>query len=309
MVNKRVRCPHCASLRTKKKGKQSNRQRYGCKDCGKRFQLERRENKVTNEIWNAYTRQKQTLRELADLYGKSHIWIRNQLDRVEIPTSDIKSQPTVIIADTTFWGRQYGVMVFRSWTLRQNIWWGEVITEKVAHYHYARKILEGRGWIFTAAVVDGRRGLANVFRDMPVQVCQFHQLQTVTKYLTRRPKTDAGKELRTLALTLSETNEKTFTKALEVYEQKWKHFLNEKTIVLGLNRPQYTHKNVRSALRSLKSNLPNLFTYQRNPELNIPNTTNSIDGFFASLKKKVAQHHGLRRDRRYKVISELLKRS
>ena len=306
MVNKRVRCPHCASLRTKKKGKQSTRQRYGCNDCGKRFQLERRRTKVVTEIWNAYTQKKQTLQELSDAYGKSHVWVRKQLDSMEVPVADTEPQATVIVVDTTFWGRQYGVLVFRSWTLRQNIWWGEVASEKVAHYHYARKILEGRGWVFTAAVVDGRRGLANVFKDIPVQVCQFHQLQTVTKYLTRRPKTDAGKELRALALTLTKTDEASFTRALEVYEKKWRYFLNEKTLVLGLNRPQYTHKNVRSALRSLKTNLINLFTYQRYPLLNIPNTTNTIDGYFAGLKKKVAQHHGLRRDRRFKVISELL---
>ena len=127
-------------------------------------------------------------------------------------------------------------------------------------------MLEGRGWVFTAAVVDGRRGLANVFKDIPVQVCQFHQLQTVTKYLTRRPKTDAGKELRALALTLTMTNEATFARSLHIYEAKWQEFLTEKTLVLGLKRPQYTHKNVRSALRSLKTNLPNLFTYQRYPE-------------------------------------------
>jgi len=131
----------------------------------------------------------------------------------------------------------------------------------------------------------------------------------VTKYLTRRPRTGAGKELRALALTLTATAEVIFTKALAVYEQKRYHFLQEKTQVLGLNRPQYTHKNVRSALRSLKTNAVNLFTYQRYPLLAIPNTTNSIDGYFAGLKKKVAQHHGLRRDRRFKVISELLYRS
>lgn len=218
----------------------------------------------------------------------------------------VPPQKTIIVPDTTFWGRSYGVCVFRSWNLKRNIWWGEVPSERVAHYHYARKILEAKGWRFTAAVIDGRRGLANVFKDIPVQMCHFHQLQTVTKYLTRRPKTDAGKELRALALTLTKANEKTFTTALTAYEKEWKHFLEEKTIVIGLKRPPYTHKNVRSALRSLKTNLPNLFTYQRFPELNIPNTTNTIDGYFAGLKKKIAPHHGLRRDRRFKVISELL---
>ncbi len=43
------------------------------------------------------------------------------------------------------------------------------------------------------------------------------------------------------------------------------------------------------------------------PELNIPNTTNSLDGSFSALKKKLSVHHGLRKDRRYKVISQLLK--
>lgn len=225
---------------------------------------------------------------------------------VSIP-DDLTPQSTVIVPDTTFWGRTYGVCVFRSWDLKRNLWWGEVDTEKVAYYWYGRKMLEAKGWVFTAAVVDGRRGLATVFKDIPVQVCHFHQLKTVTTYLTRRPKTGAGKELRALALTLTKTNEQTFTKALIAWEKKWRHFYTEKTYILGTNRYYFTHKNVRSAYYSLKRNLPNLFTYQKYPDLTIPNTTNTIDGYFASVKKKVAAHHGLRKDRRYKLICQLLR--
>lgn len=265
---------------------------------------------MQKKLWYEYSIGKQTLSEIGEHIGRSYKWVRTRLDEVLVSMPDnLTPQPTIIVPDTTFWGRLYGVCVFRSWTLKRNLWWSEVSRELMAHYHYGRKILEAQGWTFTAAVIDGRRGLATVFKDIPVQVCHFHQLQTVTKYLTRRPKTEAGKELRMLALTLTKTDEQTFTKALADYERKWSHFLNEKTIVLGLKRPQYTHKNVRSALRSLKSNLPNLFTYQRLPELAIPNTTNTIDGYFASVKKKVTAHHGLRRDRRYKLICQLLKGS
>lgn len=182
-------------------------------------------------------------------------------------------------------------------------------SEKQAHYYYGRKILEEQGWRFTAAVVDGRRGLATVFEDLPVQVCHFHQLKTVTRYLTRRPETEAGRALRTLALTLKGTNETIFTGQLGAWEKKWGRFICEKTQVAGTKHWYYTHKNVRSALLSLKRNLPNLFVYQRFPDLGIPNTTNTIDGYFAGVKKKVAAHHGLRRDRRYKIICELLRRS
>lgn len=285
-------------------------QRYQCATCHYRFQYKKRDTGVAETLWNAYTRGKQTLRELSRAYGKSHVWVRTQLDayKVSSPT-DLVPQPTIIVADTTFWGRSYGVCVFRSWNLRRNLWWGEVSSELMAHYHYGRKILEERGWTFTGAVIDGRRGLATVFKDVPVQACHFHQMKTVTKYLTRRPETDAGRTLRSIMLTLPRTTENVFTKALRIWEKRYLSFITEKTYVTGTKHWYYTHKDVRSAYRSLTTNLPNLFTYQRYPELHIPNTTNTIDGYFASVKKKVAQHHGLRKDRRFKVISELLKKS
>lgn len=308
MSKKRIRCPKCTSLHTKKKGLARGIQRYQCRDCVRTFQyVSKRRERESSCLWHEYTHKKQTLEELSAETGYSARTIRRRLDLIEIGLpDDISPQETIIVPDTTFWGRSYGVCVFRSWNLRRNIWWGEVPSERVANYHYARKILEDKGWVFTAAVIDGRRGLANVFKDIPVQMCHFHQMQIVTKYLTRRPKTEAGKELRSLTLTLTKTDEHIFTESLSEYEKKWKHFLYEKTLVLGLKRPQYTHKNVRAALRSLQTNLPNLFTYQRYLELKIPNTTNTIDGYFAGLKKKIAPHHGLRQDRRFKVISELL---
>lgn len=222
---------------------------------------------------------------------------------------DLIPESTIIVPDTTFWGRSYGVTVFRSWDLKRNLWWNEVTSEKMATYHYGRKILEENGWTFIAAVIDGRRGLATVFKDILVQVCHFHQLKTVTKYLTRRPETEAGQVLRHLALTLTRTTEAVFTKELAAWEKRWHHFYTEKTHVTGTRHWYYTHKNVRSAYKSLERNLPFLFTYQKYPDINIPNTTNTIDGYFAGVKKKVAAHHGLRKDRRYKVISELLKGS
>ena len=185
----------------------------------------------------------------------SHVTIRKYLDAHEVQTpEDLIPEPTVIVPDTTFWGRSYGVCVFRSWTLKRNLWWNEVLSEKMVHYEYGRQILEERGWTFTAAVIDGRRGLATVFKDIPVQMCHFHQLKTVTKYLTRRPQSEAGKDLRKLALTLKHTDEKTFSKALTAWEKQYHSFYTQKTYIIGTNRFYYTHKNVRSAYLSLKRN-------------------------------------------------------
>ena len=68
----------------------------------------------------------------------------------------------------------------------------------------------------------------------------------------------------------------------------------------------YTHKRLRSAYRSLKSNMPYLFTYQRHPELSIPNTTNTLDGLFAHLKDHVRVHRGIKSDIKDKIILDFL---
>lgn len=261
-------------------------------------------------VWREYVEEKQTLSQLAKDYGHSHVWVRKQLDTVSVPKQNLLPHPTVIIVDTTFWGRHYGICVFRAWPFAENIWWNEVASELMAHYRYGRAILEEKGWKLLAAVVDGRRGFLKVFEGIPVQICQFHQIKRVTTYLTSRPKTDAGRELRALVLTLTKTDERTFTAALTAWHTKWESFISEKTVESfsnGKTKWHYTHKNVRGAYRSLETNLPYLFTYQKYPELHIPNTTNSLDGSFSALKKKLGVHHGLRRDRRYKVISKLLR--
>jgi hypothetical protein len=271
------------------------------------FQSDRRPDRQQEKLWNEYVWNKQNLTQLAEKVQHSSKWVRKQLDEVEVHSCDVKPQPTVFIADTTFWGRSYGICVFRSPELKKNLWWDEVTSEKVATYYYGRKILEERGWTFLAAVVDGKRGLTRVFQDIPVQICTFHQVKNVTKYLTRKPKTQAGIELRAIALQLKNSNEKEFTKLLTEWHGQWKDFINEKTKILGCNRWYYTHKNVRSAYLSLQNNLPYLFIYQKFSELNIPNTTNSLDGMFSQLKAKLLVHRGLRQYRRFKVISEVLR--
>jgi hypothetical protein len=209
----------------------------------------------------------------------------------------------------TFWGRGYGVMVFRSPTLRRNLWWKESLFETPWIYREGLERLIGQGWTITGAVIDGKRGVAQVFEahGIPVQYCQFHQVKTVTKYLTRKPQTEAARELRSLALLLKDSSEADFTRLLAAWHDRWSAFLDERSLALHTKRRwQFTHRRVRAAYRSLKTNLSRLFTYQRHPELNLPNTTNTLDGMFSQIKNRLAVHRGLRRDRRYKLITEIL---
>lgn len=219
--------------------------------------------------------------------------------------------PIVVAMDATFFGRGYGILVCRADS--KNLYWKEIITEKIVHYEEALDTLLAAGHSFSAFVIDGRKGviamLQRRFPGLPIQLCQFHQIQTVKKYIPRNAITEAAQELRILALQLTKLHRQSFTERLEAWHEHWKMFLGEKTIHPESKRWHYTHKRLRSAYRSLTTNLPYLFTCEDHADLHIPNTTNTCDGSFSHWKRKVQLHRGLAPARRKKMIDYLLEHS
>ena len=137
-------------------------------------------------------------------------------------------------------------------------------------------------------------------------MCHFHQKQIITKHLTTRPKLEASIELKKIAETLCNTTEEKFTIVLDLWHKKWQDFLKERTVDPETGKWLYTHKRIRSAHYSLRKNLPYLFIYQKYPDLNIPNTTNSLEGSFSHLKDLIKLHRGLKLKIKYKMIAEIL---
>lgn len=163
-----------------------------------------------------------------------------------------------------------------------------------------------RGITVQSIICDGRKGLLQLFGDVPVQMCNFHQVAIIRRYLTKKPKMQASTELWDHVLLMTRTDRESFEGGLADWYNKWEDFLNERKLdSKGKNR--YIHKKLRSAYRSLKTNLPWLFTWYDNPGLNMPNTTNAIDGHFSDLKNKLRNHNGLSMERKKKFIDEFLK--
>lgn len=213
----------------------------------------------------------------------------------------------VVVMDTTYFGKIFGVMVFRCPHRHKNLLWKFLHYETIAEYIAGVQELQDNGWNVVGIVCDARRGLVQAFPDVPVQMCQFHQVQIILRYITRKPKLEAGKELKELVLLLKKTDEASFRYWLKLWHKKWSNFLNEKTINPITGRWHYTHRRLRSAYRSLETNLPWLFTFEKYPDLNISNTTNSLEGTFTHIKAKISVHSGLRIDRKQRLIQELLR--
>lgn len=250
--------------------------------------------------------ERQTLTQLARTYSKSDRWVQKQLDAAPLSNHPVLPQSVVAVSDTTFFGRHYGILVVRCPKLKRNLYWKEVCAETPEEYARARMHLQQQGFAIQAAVIDGKRGVMGIFTDIPVQMCQFHQIAIMRRYLTSRPKLEAGKELRAIALALPTLTEASCDALLKEWYSRWDLFLKERTYTGQGKRWFYTHRRIRSAYRSICTNLPYLFTYQRYPYLKIPNTTNSIDGYFSRVKGLLNVHRGLTPKRRYKIIQEIL---
>ena len=259
------------------------------------------------QLWKEYVQGKQTYAQLAEKYACSARTIKRRLDSYSIKKEAKIARKVIVLMDTTYWGRTFGVMLFKDAITKENLLKYYVKTETNSLYIHGIQELIKKGFEVLAIVCDGRKGLLQSFKDIPVQMCQFHQKQIVVRYLTKKPKLQAAQELMNVLNLLTNTDKESFEGALGLWYEKWKEFLNERSINPLNNRIFYTHKKLRSAYRSLKNNLPWLFTWYDNTKLDIPNTTNAIDGHFADLKNKLRNHNGLSIGRKKKFIDGFLK--
>ena len=223
---------------------------------------------------------------------------------------NIGSNVVTIVADATFFGRRsdrLGTLVFKDVISGKIIANKHIERENADDYKQLVDELLEKGFTIQGAVVDGKRGVAKAFGDIPVQMCHFHQIAIVKRYLTNKPKLEASIDLLKICRKLTFLTQDRFTDALNIWYLKYKSFLDEKTLNIKTNRLTPTHARLMAAYRSLKTNLPYLFTYKNHKEFKIPNTTNHLDGgLFSQLKKLIKLHQGLAKKRKVKLIDEFL---
>ena len=258
-------------------------------------------------IWKEYTKGKQTYQQLADNYSCSKRTIQRKIDSYVLSYSLKQARIVVVLMDTTYWGRNFGVMLFKDAITGENLLKYYVEYETNRLYQQGVRELQSKGYTIIAIVCDGRRGLLSSFDSIPVQMCQFHQAAIIRRYITKKPRLQASIELNQIVRLMTKTDKESFEGALNDWFNKWEYFLNERTVNKETGKSYYTHKRLRSAFRSLNTNLKWLFTWYDNIELGIPNTTNAIDGHFADLKNKLRNHNGLSLKRKMRFIDEFLK--
>ena len=286
----------------------SQKQMYKCKDCNRQFLGGRRRDKT--QVITDYVEGKQTIEQLSVRYGVSSRTIQRDLKGMRYVQKISKNKDVTIQLDTTYWGRNFGLMVIKD-ALRNKILW-----RKYVRYETIKDYLEGVEWLkfqgfkIYGVVIDGMRGLAQALYPIPVQMCQFHQIMIVRRYLTQDPDIEASIELLCLIKEITRMDKESFIGAFEEWYERNKDTLNERINDRRIKRktPPFKRPRLRSAYLSIKRNMQLLWTFYDHPETGLPNTNTALEGVFSDIKSKTRVHRGISRNNRKKLLDEYIKR-
>ena len=90
--------------------------------------------------------------------------------------------------DKTYFGRQFGVMTFKD-SISGNFLHKIYVKHETNNlYSEGLEQIRIRGIHIQSIICDGRKGLLNLVPNIPIQMCQFHQLQIINRYIIKNPK-------------------------------------------------------------------------------------------------------------------------
>lgn len=166
------------------------------------------------------------------------------------------------------------------------------------------RALKRSGVNVVSATADGKNAvksaLTKVYPKATFQRCLVHIQRYSETYITQKPKTLAGIELKEIVSTLnrvdSQIAKRTFIGRIDDWGRRHNDFLKERTTKEDGSSWWYTHRNLRRVIYHIERAMPDMFHYLEDEK--IPKDTNALEGRFTELKHKFRTHRGLRKTKR-----------
>lgn len=313
MKSTNKRCWACGFKDSIKWGIQSGKQRYKCKNCEIFFTASNPStSKLNRFVWfRKWVIERYTLSELSKLSGYSlrtlKRYFNEYLNKPPV-LSVFPSERVNLLIDGTYFKNNLCLVVYRDNTIKftqlyriTDGEWYEEMAEDLAN-------LLNLGVQIESITCDGHKSLLKAVRDtcpeVALQRCIVHVQRMCRIWLSTRPKSEAGKELRqiiskvhTIELLLQRDY---WLVSLIRWHDKHKDYISQKSINLNTGRYWYTHKLVRRSFMTIKNALPNMFEYLKNER--IPKSTNGLESFFGHMKGHLNIHRGLSEKHRKQYI-------
>jgi len=228
-----------------------------------------------------------------------HRLFENYLDHP--PTPQIKTNYDChLMIDGTYFGDICLLNYFDN-DLKHLQYFEIVRDENYNDFKLGLELLKATGLIIRSITSDGDKSLImainEVFPGTIHQRCIVHVQRQGLNYLTRFPKTKAGKELRKIILDLHlifdyEDRER-WVRRYHIWEAQYHEFLDEKSPYI-IDNHLHKHYKIRQVRTLINNTLPHLFHYLDDPK--IPKSTNGLECRFSYLKNNLRVHRGLSKE-------------
>ena len=295
----------------KKNGKRQLKQRFLCKECWSVWELwtVQKWKKPTDwELLEQYVRNEVKFRQMSQMYWVSIRTVRERMDDVNFDKQycdNITPWKIILLIDTTYYWRACWYMIFRAW-YPDKATWKNLLRYKVP-YETNEKYFEGYQFLsnewrdIQAVVCDWRQGLLWWFWSIPTQLCLHHMKQIIIRLLTKKPKLEQTKVLKEIAMCIGTYPKDDIQLAFDVWYEDTKERLWEKNENGGRK-----HERARKAYTCIKRKLTYCYTFTQYSNLNIPNTTNSLESINGHLKSKVTIHRWMKENNKDKFTNYYL---
>ena len=75
----------------------------------------------STQLWEDYVKGKQTYLQLSTKHNCSIKTIQRRIDQHQVTFDSPKCRSVIILMDTTYWGRHFGVMLFKDNITKENL--------------------------------------------------------------------------------------------------------------------------------------------------------------------------------------------
>jgi AraC-like DNA-binding protein len=284
-------------------GKQQGKQRFKCKNCGILFTASNESvSKANRFVWfKEWVIGRRTFLQIADKSGYSERTLKRYFHHYlrEAPMLKVRpSEKVNLLIDGTYFSNNLCLIVYRDQRIKYTQLyrlsdgeWYEELKEDLQN-------LIALGVQIQSITCDGHRALLKavkkVCKEVVLQRCIIHLQRMCRIWLTSRPKSEAGIELRRIVSQVHTINDRQqcslWLVTLHNWHQRHQQYLNEKTYNTA-GKYWYKHKLLRRSFHVITRALPNMFQYLDNPL--IPRSTNPLESFFGHLKTHITIHRGL----------------
>ncbi len=292
-------CPWCNASHVQCHGITHNKkQRFKCTVCNKTFIWSNKKNKKHNEkhwfklwVYDGYT-----MDDLSKISGYSVFKIKNIIYYWlhKEPNNMTKiAHAKYVIYDATYFHKEGCLMILFD-ALNQTVL-KTLYCYKEGYYQIVEWLnnLMNKGFHPIYVTMDGEQGIMKAFKDtwrnIKIQRCIFHIQHEGCRWLRTYPKTEAGKNLKRLLLSLPNIKSVKDQKHFIHCFKSWLKIYQDYVLTLPMNiKANYDLKRTSTLI---KRALPDMFYYINEP--NVRSTSNILESLHGRIKKAYNQHCGL----------------